>query len=234
MEKNMRFFCSTCSLIVFILFPFSFLFASEIDNTIDDIPEILLGSELSKEHQDISEAKNCMECHRVKTDTVTSATQRYLSDEKGRLNNNELWDKITEFFISKQSCVLATSINNQPYVTTIDLAIDKSNKYYYGFCEKGTNKLNQIKANTNVAVEFHNQTEWQAKVFRCLQMIGEAKVFSSESPEYNKGLEVFKPSIDIDTIKRGMDMIRFKPNEILFYDSHRRGSNINVFQLWER
>jgi len=202
-----------------------------------DIPAIVFGAVASQDHPDISAAQTCMECHAIKTDGVTTATQRYLQGKGTVLQPNELWNEIVAFFGKKQSCVLATAINNEPYVTTIDVAVDPANKLFYALSEKGTRKLGQIKMNAKVAVEFHNQAEWKENIFRCLQMRGHARVFSSEDPQFEKGLKVFqrdKEKISDETIKRGMDMTCFTPTEILFYDVLRKNKGQNLFQLWQR
>lgn len=203
----------------------------------EEIPAIVLGADLSEEHPDIEEVQTCAECHTIKTDAVTTATQRFLQQKGIILKKDELWKEIVEFFGEKQSCVLATCINNEPYVTTIDLALDPDNKVMYGLSEKGTQKLGQMKMNSKVAVEFHNQKEWEKMVFRCLQMRGHARVFSGDDPQFDEGLKVFKfdrERISVETVKRGMEMTCFTPKEILSYDALRKKKGANIFQLWKR
>ena len=198
----------------------------------EEVPPILLGAEMPDDHQEI-ETVACMECHTIETDTVTTATKRFLERE-GALKKEELWKEIVEFFGKRQSTVLATAINNEPYVTTIDFALDPVNKVLYALSEKGTRKLGQMKMNPKVALEYHQPRDWQTKIFRCLQMRGEARVFSADDPQFDEGLRVFEPQIDVEMIKRGMDMTCFTPQEILFYDNLRKERGLNIFQLWER
>jgi len=196
------------------------------------VPPILLGAEMPEDHQEI-ETVACMECHRIKVDTVSTATQRFL-ERPGLLKQEELWKEIITFFGERQSCVLATAINNEPYVTTIDFALDPDNRVMYALSEKGTRKLSQIKMNPAVALEYHQPRDMQTKVFRCLQMRGTARTFSADDAQFDEGLTVFKPQIDEIMIKRGMDMTCFTPHEILFYDNLREERGLNIFQLWER
>ena len=198
----------------------------------EDIPPIVLGAEMPAEHQEI-ETVACMECHRINVDTVSTATQRFL-ERPGLLGQEELWKEIVTFFDERQSCVLATAINNEPYVTTIDFALDPDNRVMYALSEKGTRKLSQIKMNPAVALEYHQPRDMQTKVFRCLQMRGAARTFSSDDPQFDEGLNVFKPQIDEAMIRRGMDMTCFTPHEILFYDNLRKERDLNIFQLWKR
>ena len=230
--------------------------ATIVEETEEDVPDILLGAEMSEDHQEI-ETVACMECHTIKVDATSTATQRFLERE-GAMEKDELWKAIVEFFREKQSVVLATTINNEPYVTTIDFALDPVKKVFYGLSEKGTRKLDQMKMNPKVALEYHQPREEDsrlfrcpktttdseislkdceelgAKVFRCLQMRGEARVFSADDPQFDEGLKVFKPGIDPEMIKRGMDMTCFTPKEILFYDFLRKDRGLNIFQNWER
>lgn len=208
-----------------------------ITDSAQEIPAIVFGAKLPQDHQDVSDIKTCMECHAIKTDSVTTATQRYLEGEGEKIDNEQLWQEIKIFFGHKQSCVLATSINNIPFVTTLDVALDPVDKLFYALSEKGTRKLEQIRMNPPVALEFHNQEEWKSNIFRCLQMEGDADVFDSDDPRFEKGLTVFRPDtskISIEIIKRGMDMTCFTPREILFYDVLRKSRGENPFQLWQR
>ena len=222
----------------------------------EEVPVILLGAEMPEDHQEI-ETVACMECHRIEVDATSTATQRFLQ-RKGALDKEALWNEIVEFFGQRQSTVLATTINNEAYVTTIDFALDPVNKVMYALSEKGTRKLAQMKMNSKVAVEYHQPREEHArlfrcpktesdselqltdcqelgsKIFRCLQMRGDARVFSADDPKFEEGLKVFKPQADPDMIRRGMDMTCFTPKEILFYDYLRKDRDLNIFQYWER
>lgn len=198
----------------------------------EDIPPIILGAEMPAEHQEI-ETVACMECHRINVDSVSTATQRFL-ERPGLQGKEELWQEIVTFFGERQSCVLATAINNEPYVTTIDFALDPEKQVMYALSEKGTRKLSQIRMNPAVALEYHQPRDMQTKVFRCLQMRGEARTFSADDVQFDEGLRIFKPQIDEEMIKRGMDMTCFTPREILFYDNLRKERDLNIFQLWKR
>ena len=198
----------------------------------EEIPSIVLGAEMPEDHQEI-ETIACMECHQIEVDAVATATKRFL-ERPGGLEQEELWNEVVTFFGEKQSCVLATAINNEPSVTTIDCALDPVNKVFYALSEKGTRKLGQIRTNPRVALEYHQPRDAKTKVFRCLQMRGEARTFSADDAQFAEGLRVFKPNLDEAIIRRGMDMTCFTPHEILFYDNLRKERGLNIFQLWQR
>ena len=195
-------------------------------------PPILLGAEMPDDHQEI-ETSACMECHQIQVDAVATATTRFL-ERPGALEQEALWKEIVTFFGEKQSCVLATAINNEPAVTTIDFALDPVNKVFYALSEKGTRKLGQIRTNPKVALEYHQPRDAKTKIFRCLQMRGEARTFSADDTQFAEGLRIFNPSLDAAIIRRGMDMTCFTPHEILFYDNLRQERGLNIFQLWKR
>jgi len=109
-----------------------------VEETEEDVPDILLGAEMPEDHQEI-ETVACMECHTILVDATSTATQRFL-ERKGALDKEALWKEIVEFFGGRQSTVLATTINNEPYVTTIDFALDPVNKVFYALSEKGTSQ----------------------------------------------------------------------------------------------
>jgi len=200
----------------------------------EEIPEIFMGQKMADDHQEVESGAGCMECHRIKVDAESTATHRFLQ-QKGALKNDDIWKEIVAFFGHRTSCVLATNINNESYVTTIDFAVDPVNRVFYALSEKGTRKLNQMRTNPNVALEYHKTQEWEKNTFRCLQMRGAARVFSADDPQFEQGLKVFNPDkVPHDVIKRGMDMTCFTPQEILFYDVLRRDKGSNIFQLWKR
>ncbi len=232
--KNVRIVIALCGLIVFTCACFmkktTISSAKQVPG--EEVPSIVLGAEMPADHQEI-ETVACMECHRINVDSVSTATQRFL-ERPGLLAKEELWQEIVTFFGERQSCVLATAINNEPYVTTIDFALDPEKQVMYALSEKGTRKLSQIRMNPAVALEYHQPRDMQTKVFRCLQMRGEARTFSADDAQFEEGLRIFKPQLDEEMIKRGMDMTCFTPREILFYDNLRKGRDLNIFQLWKR
>ncbi len=206
-----------------------------------EVPDIVLGTEMPEDHPEI-DTLACFSCHRIIADAESTATQLNLR-RKGGLENDEVWREITAFYGQRQTCTLATVacrrkslffVDCEPYVTTIDFALDPANKVFYALSEIGTRKLAQMKKNSRVALEYHNTRESRKKIFRCLQMKGSVRVIPAGDPLFDEGLRVFKTTFEHEAIKRGMEMTRFTPDEILFYDlkRHRRGKNI--YQEWRR
>ena len=203
-----------------------------VEKSEEEVPTIVLGTEMPEDHQEI-ETLACMECHIIEVDATSTATQRFL-ERKGAMKKDELWEEIVKFFGTRQSCSLATNINNESYITTIDFALDPVKKVMYAVSEKGTRKLGQMKMNPNIAVEYHNADGVKINIWQCLQMRGEARVFSSGDPQFDEGLKIFKPRIETEMVKRGMDMTCFTPKEILFFDILRKDRGLNIMQFWKR
>ena len=153
-----------------------------------DIPAIVLGVEMPEGHQKI-ESPACMECHKIKADATTAATERFLL-KKGALKKEDLWAGIVEFYGHRQTCTIATVSNNAPYVTTVDFALDSAKKVMYAFSETGTRKLGQVKKNENIALEYHDSGDARSKLFRCLQMRGKARVVGAGDPLFEEGLNL--------------------------------------------
>ena len=158
------------------------------EETEEDVPVILLGAEMPEDHQEV-ETLACMECHTIIVDATSTATQRFLERE-GAMEKDELWKAIVEFFREKQSVVLATTINNEPYVTTIDFALDPVNKVFYGLSEKGTRKLAQMKMNSKIAVEYHQAREEDSRLFRCPKTTTDSEISLKDCEELGVKSEV--------------------------------------------
>jgi len=207
----------------------------------EDVPVLVLGTEMPEDHPEI-ETLACFSCHTIRADARSSATQLYVK-RSGGLSNDEVWKEITAFFGERQTCTLATVASSrrllffkrsEPFVTTIDFALDPENRIMYALSEIGTRKLGQMKKNARVALEYHNTQEARKKMFRCLQMKGTAQVLSADDPRFDEGLKIFKTTFDVENIKRGMEMTRFIPDEILFYDLLRYKKGLNIYQIWRR
>ena len=203
-----------------------------VEENEEEVPTIVLGVEMPEDHQEI-ETLACMECHIIEVDATSTATQRYL-ERKGAMKKDELWEEIVKFFGTRQSCSLATNINNESYITTLDFALDPVKKVMYAFSEKGTRKLGQMKMNPNIAVEYHNAEGVKINIWCCFPELDGKDKIAQDDPQFDEGLKIFKPRIETEMVKRGMDMTCFTPKEILFFDILRKDRRLNIIQFWER
>ncbi len=217
-------------------------------------PEIPVKSTQGAEHPDIEDGVACNDCHEVKLDGKTSATQVWLygdylqwSSGEGIMPKERAWQQVVTLLGGKKvkrTYVLATSLNNRPFVVTVDGTLDPEKKVLYVFSEKGTAKLDHIRNNPHVSLNWHKEFKNFSHI-QCLQITGSAELFSGEDPEYDEGLTVyeFEYAADArkvpvekwkDIMKQSMLMQRITVSEVTFIDSTLRGSSYRSQQRWTR
>lgn len=159
--------------------------------------------EISGDHPEFEEGVTCNDCHEIKLDANTTATQVWLSGESpGRSAGEGVMpaDKLLEVIkrvmggIKEESktYVLGTSLNNVPLTTTAEFTLDPEKMVLYGFHEMGTQKLFHIKANPKVSLNWHVEFETFTD-FLCVQVIGHAELIEGSNPEFEKVMIDFLP-----------------------------------------
>ena len=122
--------------------------------TVVEGPPIKSDQLLSADHPVYARGMVCVECHPVAFDAVTSSTRQFTLNYP-QLSNDEVWKRIETFLPGRERFVLTTVYNNEPTATTVDMVLDRDEKVFYVMCEKGTEKLMQIKQNPRIcAVHF--------------------------------------------------------------------------------
>ena len=159
--------------------------------------------EISLDHPEFEEGVTCNDCHEIKLDANTTATQVWLSGESpGRVAGEGVMpqDKLLEVIkkvmggvkAESKTYVLGTSLNNVPLTTTAEFTLDSEKMVLYGFHEMGTQKLIHIKANPKVSlnwqVEFETFTD-----FLCVQVIGNAELMEGDNKEFERIMIDFLP-----------------------------------------
>jgi len=163
-------------------------------------------AEVDNNHPPIEPGLSCNDCHEVKVDAKTTATQSWVSGEwggkkagEGVMPMDQLWKEIVKIIggIKKESktYALGTSLNNMPLTTTSEFTLDTEKKLLYGFHEQGTEKLLHIKSNPWVSLSYHKEFE-SFDVFLCCQILGRAELIDGNSPEYEQILINFLPYED--------------------------------------
>jgi len=163
---------------------------------------IQVGEQASDTHPEIEEGLSCNDCHEIKLDANTAATQVWLTGEspgraenEGVLKGEIVWESIVEVLgekKKKKTFVLATCLNNTPLSTTADFTLDPEAHMLYGFHEKGTEKLIHMKNNPKVSLNWHREFE-SFDDFLCVQVKGKAALIESGSPEFEKILTTIIP-----------------------------------------
>jgi hypothetical protein len=157
-------------------------------------------------HPEIPAGVSCNDCHEIKIDANTTATQVWLSGEspgrkagEGLMPKDKLWQAILKIIGGKKkdskTFVLGTCLNNVPLTSTAEFTLDPDKKMLYGFHEAGTEKLAHIKNNPKVSLNWHREFETFTDYW-CLQIKGHAELLEGNHPDFEKLLVEFLPYED--------------------------------------
>lgn len=210
---------------------------------------------ITDEHPAIEEGVTCNDCHEVKLDAYTTATEAWLVGDylkwkagEGIMPNDLVWKRVVEIFKGKnfkRTMVLGTSFNNRPTTTTAEFALDPKNKVLYGLHEKATAKLFHIKLNPYVCLNWHREFDDNFLNTLCIQVVGKAEVLEGTTKEFEEGLRVYpyqygaaarKLSIETweNIIKKEMLMTKITIDEVILVDGSLAGSEYRTSQKWTR
>ena len=162
---------------------------------------------VSSDHPEIPEGTSCSDCHEMKLDAKTTATQVWLNGEylgkakgEGVMPRDQLWKEIIKMIggtkNDSKTYVLATSMNNRPLSTTAEWTLDPERKVLYGVHEMGTEKLAHIKSNPWVSLNWHEEFTSIEGPYRCCQIKGRCQLIDGTNPEFEKILINFAPYED--------------------------------------
>jgi len=165
----------------------------------------------------------------------------------------ELEDRIAEVLGGKKGreiYVLSTSYNNKPLATVIEFVIDPETLTFYSMSEKQTEKLFHIYENSQVSFAYVKPAENYFKDTLGVQVVGTAKLLTGKDPEFEKGLEIYLPSLlpmlptplndpaQLNAFKekiRGSKiMTRITPERIVLKDISLRAKGLRLTQIWEK
>jgi len=190
------------ALVFFAAFLFSTAFAADTKAVKEKAKAIDTKELKTSNHPEIPAGVSCNDCHEIKYDANTTATQVWLAGDtpgkkagEGVMPKNKVWEEFTKMIGSKTSTrtfILATSLNNEPLSTTAEFSLNPDKKVLYGLHEMGTEKLNHIKNNPKVSLNFHKDFESFAD-FRCCQIKGHAELLDNTSPEFEAAVKNFLP-----------------------------------------
>lgn len=211
-------------------------------------------AKLSDTHPQIEPGTSCNDCHEIKLDAKTSATQVWLygnylmwKANEGIMPKDQLKKHIVKIIggkKQKKTFILATSLNNKPLATTLDYSLDPEKMVLYSFSEKGTTKLNQIKNNPYVSLGWHKEfTDFSSTL--CMQFMGKAELFDGTTKEFDEGLSVYyfeygaeAQKIPVEQLKqmmkKGMIMTRITIDQITITDSTLKNAGFRTRQRWMR
>ena len=162
---------------------------------------------VTSDHPEIPEGISCSDCHEMKLDAKTTATQVWLNGEylgkkkgEGVMTEDQLWKEIIKMIggtkNDSKTYVLATCMNNRPLSTTAEWTLDPERKVLYGVHEMGTEKLAHIKSNPWVSLNWHEEFTSIEGPYRCCQIKGRCQLIDGTNPEFEKILINFAPYED--------------------------------------
>lgn len=219
-------------------------------------PEISASSVgISPNHPEVEAGLSCVDCHSVKLDAQTTATQVWLSGDylkyaagEGIMPQEDVKKAIVDIIggrKAKRTCVLGTCINNTPLTTTADFTLDPESMTLYGMHEKGTTKLFHIQQNPRVSLNWHEEFKSWGKVL-CVQIIGHAVLLDGANPEFDAALtncvpfEELAAAMKIEPeraramVKAGMLMSKITIDMVTVNNSAFEQNGMRKYQRWER
>lgn len=210
---------------------------------------------ITDEHPAIEEGVTCNDCHEVKLDAYTTATEAWLVGDylkwkagEGMMPKEKVWERVVEIFKGKdfkRTMVLGTSFNNRPTTTTAEFALDPKQKFLYGLHEKSTAKLIHIKLNPYVCLNWHLEFDDNFLNTLCIQVVGKAEILDGTSKEFEEGLRVYpyqygaaarKITVEQwkEIIKKEMLMLKITIDEVILVDGSLAGTEYRTSQKWTR
>jgi len=210
---------------------------------------------LNENHPAIEEGVTCNDCHELKLDARTTATEAWLAGDylkwkagEGGMPKEKVWERVVEIFKqkgSKRTMVLATSMNNRPTTTTAEFALDPKEKVLYGLHEKSTAKIMHMKLNPYVSLNWHREFDDNFANTLCIQVSGKAELLDASAKEFEEGLSVYpyqygaaarKLSIEQwkAIIKKEMIMTKITIEQIVLVDGSLAGTEYRTSQRWTR
>lgn len=254
-RKNVTITAISTFFILSLCLSFS-VFGEEREKTVTaEAKPIEVNASIEEDHPAIEEGVTCNDCHEIKLDANTTATQVWLTGDylkwkagEGIMPKENIWERIVEVFKQKgfkRTFVLATSCNNRPTTTTAEFALDTKKKVLYGLHEKGTAKVLHIQHNPYVSLNWHREFDDNFANILCIQVIGKAKLLEGTTQEFEEGLSVYpyqygatarKISVEQwkEIIKKEMVMTRIPIEEIILVDGTLAGSEYRTSQRWAR
>lgn len=156
--------------------------------------------ELGSGHPETEPGMSCSDCHEIKYDAKTTATQAYLYEDSPGFSKNEgvmkkerIWEEIVKAIgglkHDSKTYILATCVNNEPLTTTCEWTLDPKTGKLYGFHENGTEKLKHIAVNPKVSMNYHKEFDSATfSGFLCVQIKGKARLIKGDDPLYEKAM----------------------------------------------
>lgn len=227
----------------------------EKEPAISEAKPIGADASLNENHPAIEEGMTCNDCHELKLDAKTTATEAWLTGDylkwkagEGIMPKDKLWERIAEIFKQKgfkRTMVIATSMNNRPATTTAEFALDPKEKVLYGLHEKSTAKIMHMKLNPYVSLNWHREFDDNFANTLCIQVVGKAELLDASTKEFEEGLSVYPyqygaaaRKLTVEQwkaiIKKEMIMTKISIDQVTLVDGSLAGTEYRTSQRWTR
>ena len=168
-------------------------------------------------------------------DKMIEGMIKMLGLERKHLSKEELEKEIIDYLSKKHPCSLATcGKDGKPRISVVDYKNDGLTIY---IMSEGGTKFENIEENNNVAIGIGTSTQTMRSV-RGANITGTAEIFTDDTPEFAKGLKLFKPFLDDIQSLTGkppqlppgvMRVIRVNPTRIVYFHYNKGIGNA----IWE-
>ena len=168
-------------------------------------------------------------------DRVFDAMIKLLGVERKHPSKKELEEEVVDYLGKKHPCSLATcGIDGIPRISVVDYINEGLSIY---IMSEGGEKFKNIKENNHVAIGIGTSTHTLRSV-RGINIWGTAEVFTDDTPEFTRGLELFRPFIeDMEKLSGGpvqmppgvMRLIRVTPTKMVYHHFNKGIGNVH----WE-
>jgi nitroimidazol reductase NimA-like FMN-containing flavoprotein (pyridoxamine 5'-phosphate oxidase superfamily) len=201
---------------------------------------------MSSKHPPFAPQITCAECHETKFDAVSTATKQCMKNYK-LLDKKAVWKYIVELLPGRERFVIATVYEKRtglfkkeviPTTTTIDFVLNPDEKALYAVCEKGTEKLEQIRLNPSVcASHYEGWTVAQGgkKVWKSVQVRGKAEIIEAQDPRFKEALQKYqlvrtKP----EQAQKRFHILKVNIDQVIYFDTDFIKEGISIYQVWEK
>ena len=207
-------------------------------------------------HVMYDEAIKCVKCHPLKTkniDGYTSATMTLKQSKLGVMPKKDIEKRIVEVLQGKHGreiFVLSTSYNNKPLATIIEFCIDPETLDLYAMSERQGEKLFHMFENDQVSLAYVRPAENYFRETLGVQIVGKAQLLTGKDPAFEKGLEIYLPSLFHmipnppndpvklkafkEQISKTKIMTKITPERMVLRDVSIRAKGLRNFQIWEK
>jgi len=198
----------------------------------------------------------CIKCHPLKTkdiDGYTSATMTLKQSKLGVMSKADIEKRVVEVLRGKHGreiFVLSTSYNNKPLATVIEFCIDPKTLNLYAMSERQGEKLFHIYENNQVSLAYVKQAENYFKETLGVQIVGKAQLLTGKDPAFEKGLEIYLPSLLSilpnppndpvklnafkEKVRKTKIMTKVTPERMVLRDISLKAKGLRNFQIWEK